>query len=83
MDDNVESRPPENESGSVAIMEAELIGNESPSHEEIAVLAYSYWEARGYQSVSRGGLVPSGAGIARPTDRRGSLTSAQKAIRLK
>jgi len=36
-------------SAGVAIMETEPVGNGSPSHDDIAVLAYSYWEARGYQ----------------------------------
>ena len=36
-------------SAGVAITETEAVGNGSPSHDDIAVLAYSYWEARGYQ----------------------------------
>ena len=43
---------PEVESIEVAIVEVEPMGDESPSHDEIAVLAYSYWEARGYQGGS-------------------------------
>jgi hypothetical protein len=47
MDEKVEF--PENESVEVSVVETELIGNDSPSHDEIALLAYSYWEARGCQ----------------------------------
>ena len=43
---------PEDESIEVAILEVEPVGAESPSHDEIAVLAYSYWEARGCQGGS-------------------------------
>ena len=43
---------PEVESIEVALVEVEPTGNESPSHDEIAVLAYSYWEARGCQGGS-------------------------------
>ena len=43
----VESPVPENESAGT-IMEID----ESPSHDEIAVLAYSYWDARGRQGGS-------------------------------
>jgi len=48
----LESPLPEVESIEVAILEVEPMGDESPSHDEIAVLAYSYWEARGYQGGS-------------------------------
>ena len=35
-----------------AIMETDSAPGASPSQEEIAALAYSYWEARGYQRGS-------------------------------
>jgi len=41
-----------NESVAVATIQAELVAADSPSHDEIAVLAYSYWEARGFQGGS-------------------------------
>ena len=47
--DKVEAPAPETGSAGVTIMETEPVGNGSPSHDDIAVLAYSYWEARGYQ----------------------------------
>ena len=34
-------------SAGVTIMKTDPVG--SPSHDDIAVLAYSYWKARGYQ----------------------------------
>ena len=43
---------PEVESIEVAIVEVEPMADESPSHDEIAVLAYSYWEGRGCQGGS-------------------------------
>ena len=43
---------PEVESIEVATVEVEPMADESPSHDEIAVLAYSYWEARGCQGGS-------------------------------
>jgi hypothetical protein len=42
----------ENETVGVAIAEVEVISDNCPSHEEIAALAYSYWEARGFQGGS-------------------------------
>jgi hypothetical protein len=48
----LESPLPEDESIEVAILEVEPMGAESPSHNEIAVLAYLYWEARGCQGGS-------------------------------
>ena len=48
----LESPLPEVESIEVAMVEVEPMGDESPSHAEIAVLAYSYWEARGCQGGS-------------------------------
>ena len=48
----LESPLPEIESIEVAMVAVEPMGNESPSHDEIAVLAYSYWEARGCQGGS-------------------------------
>ena len=46
---------PEVESIEVAMVEVEPMGGEPPSHDEIAVLAYSYWEARGCQGGSPDG----------------------------
>jgi len=43
---------PGNEIVAVAIMETEVVLDNCPSHEEIAALAYSYWEARGCQGGS-------------------------------
>ena len=43
---------PEVESIEVTVVEVEPMEDESPSHDEIAVLAYSYWEARGCQGGS-------------------------------
>lgn len=48
----LESPLPEVESIEVAMVEVEPMGAESPSHDEIAVLAYSYWEARSCQGGS-------------------------------
>jgi len=48
----LESPRPEIESIEVAMVQLESVGDESPSHDEIAVLAYSYWEARGCQGGS-------------------------------
>jgi len=48
----LESPLPEVESIEVAIVEVEPMADESPSHDEIAVLAYSYWEDRGCQGGS-------------------------------
>ena len=48
----LESPRPEIESIEVAIVEVEPMADESPSHDEIAVLAYSYWEDRGCQGGS-------------------------------
>src|SRR3974390_1924453 len=39
----LESPVPEIESIEVAMVQVECVGDESPSHDEIAVLAYSYW----------------------------------------
>jgi len=46
------SRTPENEAVAVAIVETEVVFDNCPSHEDIAALAYSYWEARGCQGGS-------------------------------
>ena len=48
----LESPRPEIESFEVAMVQVEPVGDESPSHDQIAVLAYSYWEARGCQGGS-------------------------------
>ena len=52
IDEKVESPLPEKESVGVAIIKPQLIEKDSPAHDQIAVLAYSYWEARGYQGGS-------------------------------
>jgi len=43
---------PENETVDLAIVETEVFLDNSPSHEDIAALAYSYWEGRGSQGGS-------------------------------
>jgi hypothetical protein len=48
----LESPLPEVESIEVAMVEVEPMEDESPLHAQIAVLAYSYWEARGCQGGS-------------------------------
>jgi len=48
----LESPRPEIEGIEVVMVEVEPVGDEYPSHDEIAVLAYSYWEARGCQGGS-------------------------------
>ena len=52
MSAKTEARVAEDETLDVAIVETEVIFNNCPSHEDIAVLAYSYWEARGFQGGS-------------------------------
>ena len=52
MSPKAESCAPENEIVDVAIVETEVIFDNCPSHEDIAALAYSYWEARGFQGGS-------------------------------
>jgi len=52
MAEKIEPPLPEVESIAVAIVEVEPMGDESPSQDEIAVLAYSYWEARGCKNGS-------------------------------
>lgn len=44
-------KPPSGTIG-VAVMETEVILQNCPSREDIAALAYSYWEARGFQGGS-------------------------------
>ena len=51
MSKRVESRSQQAEAGT-AILEPEGSAGAIPSQEEIAALAYSYWEARGYQGGS-------------------------------
>ena len=46
------SPAPENQTLDVAIIETEVLFDNFPSQEDIAVLAYSYWEARGCQGGS-------------------------------
>ena len=52
MSTKAESCAPENESVGVAIVETEVIFDDCPSQDDIAVLAYSYWEARGIRGGS-------------------------------
>ncbi len=52
MSTKAESCAPENESVGVAIVETEVILDDCPSHDDIAVVAYSYWEARGFRGGS-------------------------------
>jgi len=52
MSKKAKSRKPQSETVGVAIMKTEVILDNCPSHEDIAALAYSYWEARGFQGGS-------------------------------
>lgn len=52
MNAKAETTAAENETVGVAIVETEAIFDNCPSREDIAVLAYSYWEARGFQGGS-------------------------------
>ena len=52
MDQKTESPLSAIESVAVATIQAELVAADSPSHDEIAALAYSYWETRGFQGGS-------------------------------
>jgi hypothetical protein len=52
MSKKAKSCKPQSETIGVAVMEAEVILDNCPSHEDIAALAYSYWEARGFQGGS-------------------------------
>ncbi len=52
MNAKAETRTAENETVDVAIVEIETMFDNCPSREDIAVLAYSYWEARGFQGGS-------------------------------
>jgi len=52
MSPKTESCAPEIEIVGVAIVEADVVFDNNPSHEDIAALAYSYWEARGFQGGS-------------------------------
>jgi hypothetical protein len=52
MNAKVEATAAETEPVGVAILETEAIFDNCPSHEDIAVIAYSYWEARGFQGGS-------------------------------
>ena len=48
----IESPDQECESVVTAVMDIEPSETHPPTHQEIAALAYSYWEARGYQGGS-------------------------------
>jgi len=52
MNAKAETRAAENETVDVAIVETEAIFDNCSSREDIAALAYSYWEARGFQGGS-------------------------------
>jgi len=52
MSPKTEALTPENENVSVDIKETEVVFDNCPSHEDIAALAYSYWQARGCQGGS-------------------------------
>ena len=52
MSKKAKSHKPQSEPVGAAIMETEVISDNFPSHEDVAVLAYSYWEARGFQGGS-------------------------------
>ena len=52
MSKKAKSHKPQSETIGMAVMEAEVILDNCPSHEDIAALAYSYWEARGFQGGS-------------------------------
>jgi hypothetical protein len=47
VNDNVESKMPRSLTAGVAVIQPDTLCNGLPSHENVAVLAYSYWEARG------------------------------------
>jgi hypothetical protein len=47
-----ESCAPENETIDAVIIETDVTPDNCPSQEDIAALAYSYWEARGFQGGS-------------------------------
>jgi hypothetical protein len=52
MSKKAKSHKPQSEPVDAAIMETEVISDNFPSHEDVAGLAYSYWEARGFQGGS-------------------------------
>ncbi len=52
MSKKARSHKPRSGTVSIAIMETEVILQDCPSREDIAALAYSYWEARGFQGGS-------------------------------
>ena len=52
MSKKAKSHKPQSETIGVAIMETKVILQNCPSREDIAALAYSYWEARGFQGGS-------------------------------
>ena len=52
MSKKAKSHKPQSETVGVAIVETGVILGNCPSHEDIAVLAYSYWDARGFQGGS-------------------------------
>jgi hypothetical protein len=49
MNAKAQSYSPESETADVALVEAEVTLDICPSHKDIAALAYSYSEARGFQ----------------------------------
>jgi hypothetical protein len=52
MSKKARSLKPRSGTVSMAIMETEVILQNCPTREDIAALAYSYWEARGFQGGS-------------------------------
>ena len=52
MSNKSESRASQTQTAGTAIMEPDIVRDDLASHEDIAILAYFYWEARGYQGGS-------------------------------
>lgn len=52
MSKKAKSHKPRSQTVGVAIVETDVVLGNCPSHEDIGVLAYSYWEARGFQGGS-------------------------------
>jgi hypothetical protein len=52
MDDKTESPAPQMETAGAAIMALDIVGDDLPSQDDIAVLAYYHWLARGCKDGS-------------------------------
>jgi hypothetical protein len=52
MNDKTESPAPQTETAGTAVMTIDIAGDDLPSQEDIAVLAYYYWQARGCKDGS-------------------------------